>query len=470
MLFNTFEYLAFFSIVLVIAWTFHGAKSFRTWFILIASFYFYISNNHWAVFILLFTTTVDYFLSLKMSQTKSKLNKKIYLVLSIVSNIGVLAFFKYYNFLGANLLSFASVFGTKASWVDTNVILPVGISFYTFEALSYTIDVYRGHIHAEKRWNRLAFLVSFFPHLIAGPIVRATDFFPQMDKKPRLSVKDFEIACFLIIVGLIKKIIFADSLAPYVDAAFHDPKLISTTAAWLATYAFSFQVFFDFSGYTDIALGSALLLGFNLPQNFNQPYASISISDFWRRWHITLSTWLRDYLYISLGGSRKGTAKTCRNIMVTMFLGGLWHGASWNFALWGTLHGLFLSIERLIGINQNTREKLSSKRKIIYAFATFNIITLLWIPFRAKNFTDTKIIFNRMFVDIVPQAISPDMILPLALILFAWTWQQVAGRVPLFETTQRLPNWARGLLYACIAYGIVIFNSGPAKAFIYFKF
>ena len=281
MLFNTAEYFIFFVIVLTVSWLVAAHRQVRLWFLLAASLYFYTSNNHWQVLLLLLTTTIDYLLCIWLSQIEGRALRKVLLAVSVCSNLGLLAYFKYFNFFGQSVASLSGLIGLRLDWVDLNVALPVGISFYTFEALSYTIDVYRGKIPAQRQWNRLAFLVSFFPHLIAGPIVRAADFFPQMDRRPWLSRREFELALYLIVAGLVKKIVFADTLSYYADAAFDGNSKIGAYTAWVGVYAFAFQIYFDFSGYTDIALGSAKLLGFQLPENFNYPYAASSITDFW---------------------------------------------------------------------------------------------------------------------------------------------------------------------------------------------
>ena len=300
-----------------------GHRRFRNYFILLASFYFYFSNNGWQILLLLFTVTVDWTVCLRLANEPVEARRKALLAISLVSNLGVLFFFKYYNFASGSVVSLFGLVGWKLDWVEANILLPVGISFFTFEALSYTIDVYRGHIRAEREWNRLAFLVSFFPHLIAGPIVRAAQFFPQMDRTPSLTAATLDEALYLVVVGLFKKIVIADTLAIYADASFAVPASSDRLTLWLGVYAFSFQIFFDFSGYTDIARGCGKLLGYELPENFRRPYVAASMTEFWHRWHITLSTWLRDYLYISLGGNRMRTRwGVYRNLFITMFIGG----------------------------------------------------------------------------------------------------------------------------------------------------
>src|SRR5262249_53242719 len=301
-------------------------------------------------------------------------------------NIGMLVFFKYCNFCGGSVGILLNLIGWPVHWVDLNILLPVGISFYTFESMSYTIDVYRGLIPAEKRWHRFAFFVSYFPHLIAGPILRPREFLPQLDQKPWIDLATFEEALYLIAKGLIKKIVLADLLGTFADKAFNHPEQVDCLAAWTGVLAFSFQIYYDFSGYTDLALGCARLMGFKLPENFNRPYVALSITDFWRRWHMTLSSWLRDYLYIPLGGSRMPTVLgVYRNLMITMVLGGLWHGAAWHFVLWGFLQGSFLVCERMLGwgTTQAGPPRLLDMGRRVLVFAG---VTGSWLVFRCEDF------------------------------------------------------------------------------------
>ena len=473
MLFNSAQYLVFFLVVLSVSWLLAGRAMVRTWFILLASYYFYVSNNHWQILLLLATTTSDYLVCLALMRNDDPLRRKLLLAVSLVSNLGLLGFFKYTNFLGSSVAAFAGLIGMPLDWVDLNIALPVGISFYTFEALSYTIDVYRRKIPAERNWVRLAFLVSFFPHLIAGPIVRAADFFPQIGRRPRLSTEDVERALYLIFTGLVKKIVFADSLAGFADAAFTHPTTINSAEAWIGVYAFSFQIYFDFSGYTDLALGSAILLGFHLPANFRRPYAATSITDFWRRWHMTLSTWLRDYLYISLGGNRMKTRLgVYRNLMLTMFIGGLWHGAAWHFAIWGGLHGLLLSAERALGIHSAVGEEvqMTPAQRIFRGFLIFNLVTAVWIPFRASNIGYLVALLGALGSHPHPSELTVGMT-AAALIMGGALATQLIGEFADFK--QRFlaaPIGVKAMAYAGCTALVLIANSGVPKAFIYFQF
>ena len=469
MLFNSFEYFAFFTIVLAVSWLIADWSRLRTWFILLASLYFYYSNNHWQILLLLFAATVDYLICLWMQDEKRPGRRKALLSLSLVSNLGLLFYFKYINFFGESLQAFANLIGMRLDWIDLNVALPVGISFYTFEALSYTIDVYRGEIRAERNWSKVTFLVSFFPHLIAGPIVRAKFFFPQIGQRPRLSPKTLEIALCLLAMGLLKKIILADTLATYADNAFDHAGSIGSLAAWVGVYAFSFQIYFDFSGYTDIALGSALLLGYRLPQNFNRPYVAVSITEFWRRWHISLSSWLRDYLYISLGGNRMRTRfGVYRNLILTMFLGGLWHGAAWHFAIWGVLHGVLLAIERALGLNSDG--KFGTLQRLWRGLIIFQVVTFLWIPFRAKSLESVGRILAEMFAFDGRTTVTNGLAFAIAVIPLFWLWQLLSERSRIESTIFGAWLPVKAAAYACIVIGVLIMSSGPPRAFIYFQF
>lgn len=479
MLFNTFQYLGFFVFVFAAAWLLAGFPRLRIWFLLAASFYFYASNNGWQILLILLTVTIDYLVCRGLERTDGDGARRRLVTVSILSNLGMLAWFKYSNFLGDGISHLAALVGIKLGWVTLNVMLPIGISFYTFEALSYTIDVYRRKIPAERNWNRLAFLVSFFPHLIAGPIVRAADFFPQMRRPPRLTRDDLEWAVFKITGGLIKKIVFADGIAPLAEAAFDHPSALGTVRVWLGVYAFALEIYFDFSGYTDIALGSARLLGFQLPENFRRPYAATSITDFWHRWHMTLSTWLRDYLYIPLGGNRMKTRwGVYRNLMLTMLLGGLWHGAAWTFVFWGGLHGAYLTIERALGVG---RLPATMRRPAwlapIQGLLVFHLVLLTWIPFRARSIPQMRRILASMFSASVGPGLTGGEIAAALIIGGALLWQQAGERFSFKELVLRIPGPSKALTYSFVAAAVLFtamvhFWGAPEvpKTFIYFRF
>jgi alginate O-acetyltransferase complex protein AlgI len=469
MLFNSLEYLVFFLFVLAVSWSVGGWPRFRTYFLIAASLYFYTSNNSWQVLLLIMTTTIDYFASLMMSRSQDRNFRRLMLIVSVTSNLGMLCYFKYYNFVGNSFANVSGWLGFPHDWVDANILLPVGISFYTFEALSYTIDVYRRKITAETDYKRLAFLVSFFPHLIAGPIVRAADFFPQIGRRPSMTAENLQLAIYLVAIGLFKKIVLADGLAPFANDAFDKPGQIGTIATWIGVYAFAFQIYFDFSGYTDIALGSAKLLGYELPPNFNRPYAALSVSDFWHRWHMSLSTWLRDYLYISLGGNRMKTPwGTYRNLILTMVLGGLWHGAAWHFALWGFLHGAWLSLERMFA----RPDRAGPDSKLVVAvrtFATFQGVTALWLVFRARSMPELWQVLSVM-MNPMPGQVSIGLALACGVIACAWAAQLVTERIDLKNRFLALPLPFKAIPYLTVIALVLIFGSETPKTFIYFQF
>jgi len=352
--------------------------------------------------------------------SRRKFVRKIWVVISLVVNLGMLAYFKYTGFIttaindiaGLNIpqQDWLAVFSNNSFGTNFNVnsiLLPVGISFFTFQTISYTIDVYRKKTYPVKNILDFGFYVSFFPQLVAGPIVRASEFIPQLYQKFNLSRREWSHALFLIVAGLIKKIIVSDFIGVnFVDNIFASPGAYSGLENLLAVYGYGLQIYCDFSGYTDIAIGIALILGFRLPVNFNSPYKAKNISDFWRRWHISLSRWLKDYLYISLGGNRKGKLRTNINLLVTMLLGGLWHGASWRFILWGGLHGAGLIIHKFWVRIRSTGSCGSKVGSILSIILTFNFVAFCWILFRAENIETVRIILERIFTSFNPGELS----------------------------------------------------------------
>lgn len=472
MLFNSIEYLLFFISILIVSWLFFKLQAARLFLLLAASYYFYASNNHWLILLIIASTQIDYFCGLMIEKNRIKKNKKYFLILSLTGNLGILGFFKYTNFLSETFVNSINFFGATLPSSTLDIALPVGISFYTFQSLSYTLDVYFGNIKAEKSWLRFSFFVAFFPQLIAGPIVRAKDFLPQTWAKPSLSFNEAEKALFKIFKGLFKKVVLADVLAIYVDAIFSSPGQASTVSAWIGLYAFSFQIYFDFSGYSDIAIGCARLLGFHLPINFKRPYVALSVTDFWRRWHISLSSWLRDYLYIPLGGSKmEKKAAIYKNILITMLLGGLWHGAAFNFIIWGGMQGLLLVFERITGIYKSSYSEIKLRPKIlIRQFITFNIITLLWLSFRCENIQSLATYLETMFTFGGQFQVTTADISILGIIFCSWMLQYVSeySRVETFLI--RLPVPVKALGYAVISIVVFIVNGEAPKPFVYFQF
>lgn len=381
----------------------------RNAYLFIMSLFFYYKSGGYFFTLLVFSTIVDFTIGQLIYKSKSELKQKLLVTTSIIINLSLLAYFKYaYFFTDIFNTSFHTdfkVINHLANWTNSifgssfdisKIILPVGISFYTFQTISYTVDVYRKKLKPVKNIIDFGFYVSFFPQLVAGPIVRAAEFIPQLYQKYRLTKQEFGHAVFLILNGLVKKMLISDYISiNFVDRVFDSPISFTGFENLMAMYGYSIQIYCDFSGYTDIAIGIALILGFRLPVNFNSPYKAINITDFWRRWHISLSSWLRDYLYIPLGGNKKGKTRTYINLMITMLLGGLWHGASLRFVIWGGIHGLGLVIHKLWAKLNLSLSKYytthSSKNmffRFISVFTTFHLVTFAWIFFRARNMHD----------------------------------------------------------------------------------
>jgi len=382
MIFTSLQFLSFFIILIALFAVIRGKNS-RRYLLLIASYIFYGAWSPHYLILISACSVWGWWLGLLMNNSNSDGKRKFYLLLSLMLSLGMLAYYKYANFFAANI---SAALGLE--WHQVDILLPVGISFFTFQTMSYTIDLYRGNIHVCRDLGKFMLFVAFFPQLVAGPIVRASEFLPQLEKRIRLSPRNSIIGLQLFLGGALQKILVADNLSTFVDSVFNEPTMFSAGTLWLALLAYTIQIFCDFSGYSLMAIGVAKILGFELPVNFRMPYISRSITEFWRRWHISLSFWLRDYLYISLGGNRKGVTRTNINLMLTMLLGGLWHGSSWNFVLWGGLHGM-----GLVGHKYWIKWQHPLRDDKVYSLfawaATFLFVMLLWIPFRAKDFSTT---------------------------------------------------------------------------------
>lgn len=390
MLFNSLEFLVFFVAVYSLYLLLPHRK--QNWLLLAASLLFYGCWDWRFLSLILFSTTVDYFCGLKIHKAPAQKTKKIFLLMSIISNLSLLAFVKYFNFFAANLIALAHTLGLSWSPKILRVILPVGISFYTFQALSYTIDIYRGKVSPTRNFWDFSLFVAFFPQLVAGPIERAGHLLPQVENPRRVSLPKFYEGCFLISWGLFEKIFVAGNLARIVDPVFDGGAPYEGLSVLIALYAFAFQIFCDFDGYSNIARGLGLCLGFDLMVNFRLPYFATNPREFWQRWHISLSTWLRDYLYIPLGGNRVSKFLNMRNLLLTMLLGGLWHGASWTFVLWGMYHGLLLTGHRLLsrgGASPAIYPPLHASRTTLHGFLSiiivFHLVTVGWLFFRATS-------------------------------------------------------------------------------------
>lgn len=389
MIFNSFSFLIFF-LVFYILYLVVRETRIRIILCLIGSYFFYGWWDYRFLSLIVFSTLVDYYLGRKLYETTDQPTRKRLLHCSLFSNLGLLFFFKYFNFFIESFVDISASIGLSADMHTLNILLPVGISFYTFQTMSYTIDIYKKKLTPENNIITFATYVAFFPQLVAGPIVRAIDLLPQFHKKITITATQIRVGLFLIVLGYFKKVVIADSIAPLVDSVFSASEAYTSLHIAIIVVFYAFQIYCDFSGYSDIAIGIGKLLGFNFPTNFNLPYFAKNFSDFWRRWHITLSSWLRDYLYITLGGNRGGYLFTQRNLMITMLLGGLWHGANWTFIIWGFLHGLYLIGQRVIEPMTNRLVQFLPKAisTIIGIAITFVLVNVAWIFFRSQSIDD----------------------------------------------------------------------------------
>ncbi len=389
MLFNSLAFIVFFILVFVLYWSIPSKYvRIQNILLLIASYVFYGWWDWRFLSLILFSTIVDYFLGLKIYNAKAK--AKTYLVLSICTNLGLLGIFKYFNFFIESWVELWKIFGYDMPISTLNIILPVGISFYTFQTMSYSIDIYRKELKPTRDFISFATFVSLFPQLVAGPIERASNLIHQIEEKRYWTHKRLQDGIFQISIGFFRKVVVADSIGALIDTIYNSPDVHNSSSILMAVILYSFQIYFDFSGYSDIAIGTAKLLGFDFKQNFNLPYFSSSITEFWRRWHISLSSWLRDYLYIPLGGNRKGVLLQYRNLFITMLLGGLWHGSSWNFVIWGSIHGILLAVEKRFDL-------IPRRYKFLNNVIIFLAVSFVWIFFRSLSFEDSSIMIQKLF-------------------------------------------------------------------------
>ncbi|MCC6487094.1 MAG: MBOAT family protein [Candidatus Hydrogenedentes bacterium] len=444
--------------------------------LLVASDIFYGAWDWRFLSLMLISTVIDYGVALRLRTAEAPGIRKALLLASICTNLGLLGVFKYFNFFASSLADLASAFGITLHWTTLSIVLPVGISFYTFQTLSYTIDVYRRELEATDRFFDFALFVSFFPQLVAGPIERASHLLPQVLKPRTITWDQTTRGIYLIAFGLFKKVVVADGVAHSVDTIYNAGLNVTWADIVLATYLFALQIYCDFSGYSDIARGSAKLLGFDIMVNFRLPYFSTNPSEFWRRWHISLSTWLRDYLYIPLGGNHHGTAKTYRNLMTTMVLGGLWHGAAWNFVLWGIFQGAILCIHRPFARGGRDVPPRASLRTLAmraaHVIVFFHVTCYGWLLFRARSFEQIAAYTTMLVTDFgnfstsIPLPPFATLLgVPLLVLLDACEYQK--------GTAQFYRRWAapaRGLLYAALAFVFLMGTSNEPSQFIYFQF
>lgn len=397
MLFNSFEYLVFLPLVFILYWLLPNKM--RWVLLFIASYYFYMSWNAKYVVLILFTTLVSYLAAIALEKTQSILLKKLILTATLISSLGVLFFFKYFNFVSESVATVLSRLSIPCHPVTLNLLLPVGISFYTFQTLSYVIDVYRGMVKAEKHFGIYATFISFFPQLVAGPIERTNNLLPQIKKEHHFNYEKAMYGAKLMLWGYYKKLVVADVLAPYVDLVYANPKTYQGFDLLLAAVFFAVQIYCDFSAYSDIAIGTAKLLDIDLMTNFRSPYFSASIKEFWSRWHISLSTWFKDYVYIPLGGNRCSKLRHSFNLLVTFLVSGLWHGASWTFVVWGLIHGLAQVIEGVLAKPLEAFRRGKVRRWISVLFVSI-FCCIAWIFFRAESFSDAFYLLTHTLIGI----------------------------------------------------------------------
>jgi alginate O-acetyltransferase complex protein AlgI len=448
----------------------------RVWLLTAGSFFFYACFNQWLALIICVSTAMDYFIARGLDASQSQRLRRGLLAISLIANLGLLVYFKYANFFLESLEQTLNALGASTSFDLLSVILPIGISFYTFEAINYTIDVYRRKTPAEKDLGNFMLFITFFPHLVAGPIVRARDFLPQIRRRKHWDWARMQLGAQYFLMGLFKKMAIADRMAQFADPVFKNPDQYGSGPAWLAMVAYALQIYCDFSGYTDMALGTAHMLGYKLAQNFNMPYLSANISEFWRRWHISLSSWLRDYLFIPLGGSRGTGRQTCRNLMITMTLGGLWHGANWTFVVWGIMHGLFLVIHRSFRAFCERRPRLDGllmtvPGTVLRVFFTFLCVCIGWVFFRATSFENAAAFLHRL-VHANRWGLStplPNQSLWYTVALVA-ICHALAQRHLWKRIAVRLPAPVMGLGYAVVLTLALLLAPAVDQAFIYFQF
>ena len=470
MLFVELRFFLFFAIVFALAWTLRRNTSRKT--VLTAASYVFYGAWDWRFLgLILFITMVSALVGARVEKgAGTEVDRKRWLTLGIVLSLGVLGLFKYFNFFADSFADLAGLVGLPAGKVTLNLVLPVGISFYTFQAISYMVDIYRGQIAGQRRFLDTAFYIAFFPQLVAGPIVRASHFIPQMDTPRRWADVNVRAALILFLIGFVKKACISDNIAPYVDMVFAAPETFTAATQIAGVLLYGVQIYCDFSGYSDMAIALAALLGYNFPKNFDSPYLSANIQDFWRRWHISLSSWLRDYLYIPLGGNRLGEARRNVNLMTTMVLGGLWHGASFNFVIWGGLQGIALIVERIW--NKRVAQQVPSfgwAGQLIGVALTFYWVNLAWIFFRAETLDQalqmatTYLTFSGGGNGTLPIAVWP---LIVGLMLVHWIAHQVNAKGRLAN----LQVHRFAAMYGAATAVALAFVPLGYRPFIYFQF
>lgn len=471
MLFNTPEYFLFLGIVLLLYYA--TTQRVQNYLLLAASYLFYSFWDWRYLSLILLSTVVDFCVAQAIARTDHAARRKLWLALSLGVNLGILCFFKYFDFFIHNAAAALTRIGLEPNLPVLNILLPVGISFYTFQTMSYTIEVYRGQMRPVRNLVDFALYICYFPQLVAGPIERPQNLVPALQAKRRVNGEQIVSGCVLILIGLFRKIVIADGLSTQIDPIFSSPALYSSPELFMGLFLFSLQIYCDFAGYSDIARGSSRLLGIELMENFNQPYFAANISEFWQRWHISLSSWLRDYVYIPLGGNRHGSFNTYRNLMVTMLVGGLWHGAAWTFVVWGALHGLYLIAFRLASrvwpFRTNAEAAQFGPQRLLGMAITFPLVMLTWVFFRAPGLS-ASIEFIRHAAELrrleMWSTVWPVMLAPLLLVLLIDV-PQFVGRS--HTVLLRFPRLVRDVSVALLLL-VILLGVGTRAPFIYFQF
>tara|TARA_B100001123_G_C15303234_1_gene1021765 strand:+ start:1141 stop:2613 length:1473 start_codon:yes stop_codon:yes gene_type:complete len=490
MLFASIDFIIFF-VISITTISIIKYRNFQFLFLILASYFFFYFSSNYLIILLISSTVLDFFVAKAIFNSRNITRKKILLIISLIGNLGLLGFFKYADFMIFEINLLGQSFNLAFDVPYLNLALPIGISFYTFQTIGYTVDVYRGKLTPSEKFSEFALFVAFFPQLVAGPIIRATHFLPQLReklsgfgtnsklKKFSIEQRNLKIGITLIAFGFFKKMFFADNIAPLVDDIFANPIGAESFTIILGAIAFGIQIYGDFSGYSDIAIGAALILGLKIPINFNKPYFAISPSDFWKRWHISLSSWLRDYLYIPLGGNRKSNDRTYANLMVVMLLGGLWHGASVNFIIWGLLHGSYLAVHRIIlkkiPVLANNVFFKTKIGKISSILITQYFVFLAWIAFRVNDYDNLlysmqKYILLDFEITETIYVISSHKISITLMILFMVFHYISYRKENVIEIFSNLKYHYWILFLISVILGILLLYDGNPEDFIYFKF
>lgn len=492
MVFNSLTFVVFFAIMLGLHSLPLSWKTKKTN-LLLASYLFYAAWNLPFILLLWMSTVIDFFVGKALYAQQNQYKKKLLLIISLIGNLGMLCFFKYGGFLLENFVHLTSALGINFHPAKPNIILPAGISFYTFTTLCYTIDMYKKRSQPVRSLLDFSLFVTFFPHLVAGPIVRPEQLVPQFETPHKANQTQLLQGLFLLSLGLFMKVVLADGmLAAPADTVFGSPAPLATLDAWMGVLAFSGQIFFDFAGYSTCAIAVAMCLGFVLPENFKYPYAAVGFSDFWKRWHITLSAWLRDYLYIPLGGNRKGKFRTYINLMITMLLGGLWHGANWTFVVWGGLHGLFLAAEKMIqDMNKVRTLQVAEERAVVLqgiaaprflknafssnlfiALLTFFLVNVTWVFFRSPDFSTAWRLLTSMFTEVKGGAVlltTLTIIKIIVIISLMLVCHWIMRNRKLIPVASKMPWWIIGIIWAAMAV-LLMLSQESTNSFIYFQF